>query len=161
MSDQTKNIDNSAEHATDQRHKSQRGVTLVELLVVLAIFALISGVVVVNVLPERDRAMVRTAKIDIGTISSALDQYRLGIGRYPTEGQGLEALSTAPSDLRNTDDYRRGGYVKAKQLLDPWGNPYQYRYPGENSEFDLYSLGADGKEGGEGNDADIGNWSDN
>lgn len=138
----------------------QRGITLVELLVVLAIIALISGIVVVNVLPERDRAAVRTAKIDIGVIETALDQYRLDMFNYPTTEQGLEALSRVPADVNRPENYRPGGYLKSDALVDPWGNPYQYQIPGERGAFDLFSLGADGEPGGEGLNADIGNWSE-
>lgn len=139
----------------------QRGITLVELLVVLAILALISAIVVVNVLPERDRAAVRKARIDIGVIETALDQYRLDMLNYPTTEQGLPALSAPPAGLRNTDDYRPGGYLRGAAPLDPWGNPYVYVRPGERGgAYDLYSLGADGEPGGEGLDADIGNWTD-
>jgi general secretion pathway protein G len=141
--------------------KRQHGITLVELLVVLAILALISAIVVVNVLPERDRAAVRKAKIDIGVIETALDQYRLDMLNYPTTEQGLAVLSTLPAGVRNSENYRPGGYVRSSALVDPWGAPYQYRFPGERGgAFDLYSLGADGEPGGEGLDADIGNWTD-
>ncbi len=140
--------------------RRQRGITLVELLVVLGILALISAVVVINVLPERDRAAVRKAQIDIGVLSTALDQYRLDMLNYPTTEQGLEALRTLPSNTRRADNYRPGGYLKTMPL-DPWGNPYQYAIPGEHSAYDLYSFGADGERGGEGLDADIGNWQEN
>lgn len=141
--------------------RRQRGITLVELLVVLAILALISAIVVVNVLPERDRAAVRKAKIDIGVIETALDQYRLDMLRYPTSEQGLEALLNVPADVRQPENYRPGGYLRGAVPLDPWGNPYQYRIPGDRGgAFDLFSLGADSQPGGEGLDADIGNWSD-
>ena len=142
--------------------RAQRGITLVELLVVLAILALISAIVVVNVLPERDRAAVRKAQIDIGVIETALDQYRLDMMRYPTSDQGLDALLRVPADARQQANYRPGGYLRGALPLDPWGNPYQYRIPGERGgAFDLYSLGADGQPGGEGLDADIGNWTEN
>lgn len=135
----------------------QRGVTLIELLVVLAILALISALVVINILPERDRAAVRKTAIDIQTIETALDQYRLDMFNYPTTQQGLEALVTQPSDAR-AGDYRPGGYLRGGAPLDPWGNEYQYRFPGERGVVDIFSLGADGEPGGEGLDADIGNW---
>lgn len=142
------------------RRQRQRGVTLVELLVVLAIMALISAIVVINVLPLRDQAAVRKTKIDINTIEAALDQYRLDMLNYPSTDEGLEALRRAPADARRPENYRPGGYVKGAALLDPWGNPYQYEIPGQHGgAFDLYSLGADGQPGGEGLDADIGNWS--
>lgn len=136
----------------------QRGITLIELLVVLTILAFISALVVINVLPERDRAAVRKAQIDIKTIEGALDQYRLDMMTYPSTDQGLAALSSAPADALNASQYRPGGYLRAGAAVDPWGRPYQYRFPGEHGAFDVYSLGADGQRGGEGLDADIGNW---
>ncbi|MFC2953319.1 type II secretion system major pseudopilin GspG [Marinicaulis aureus] len=139
--------------------RRQKGFSLVELLVALAILALISAIVVINVLPARDKAAVDTTKIDIGVIESALDQYRLDMMNYPTSQQGLEALINVPSDARNTGNYRPGGYLRGELPTDPWGNPYEYRFPGERGgAYDLYSLGADGEPGGEGLNADIGNW---
>lgn len=140
--------------------ENQRGVTLIELLVVLAILALISAIVVINILPERDRAAVRKAEIDIRTLETALDQYRLDMFSFPTTQQGLDALVTVPDDANRKSDYRPGGYLRGGAPLDPWGNPYQYRFPGENGVVDIYSFGADGEPGGEGLDADIGNWVD-
>lgn len=137
----------------------QRGITLIELLVVLSILALISALVVVNVLPERDRAAARKAKIDIGAIENALDQYRLDMFSYPTTEQGLDALVTIPPGESRTDQYRPGGYLRTLPV-DPWGRPYQYRQPGEHGPVDVYSLGADGETGGEGVNADIVNWTD-
>jgi len=142
-----------------RRVKRQRGITLIELLVVLSILALISALVVVNVLPERDRAAARKAKIDIGAIENALDQYRLDMFNYPTTEQGLEALVTAPAGDPRADQYRPGGYLRALPV-DPWGKPYQYRQPGEHGTIDIFSYGADGEEGGEGVNADIVNWSE-
>ncbi len=151
----------SVEEKKTSRKARQRGITLVELLVVLAILALISAIVVINVLPERDRAAVRKAQIDIGVIETALDQYRLDMFNYPSTSQGLSALQQLPADERRAANYRPGGYLKGAALLDPWGNPYQYEIPGQRGgAFDLYSLGADGQPGGEGLDADIGNWTD-
>ena len=139
--------------------RAARGFTLIELLVVLTILTLISGFVIVNVLPERDRAAVRKAKIDIGVLETALDQYRLDMLRYPSTEQGLSALLEVPSDVRQPENYRPGGYLRRGLPVDPWGSPYQYRIPGDRGgAFDIYSLGADGEPGGEGLDADIGNW---
>ncbi len=138
----------------------QRGVTLIELLVVLSILALISALVVINILPERDRAAVRKAEIDIKTIEAALDQYRLDMFSYPSSQQGLDALVEVPADAPRKTDYRPGGYLRGGVPRDPWGNPYQYRFPGERGVVDVYSLGADGEPGGEGLNADIGNWLD-
>lgn len=142
-----------------KKRKTQRGVTLVELLVVLAILALISAIVVINVLPARDQAAVDKARIDIGVLETALDQYRLDMMNYPTTQQGLEALINQPADVRNSTRYRPGGYLRGSIPSDPWGNPYEYRIPGERGgAYDLFSYGADGEPGGEGLDADIGNW---
>jgi len=140
-----------------KRRYRQRGVTLVELLVVLGIIALISAIVVVNVLPARDQAAVKKATIDIGILSTALDQYRLDMLNYPETEQGLAALTTLPGNARRAENYRPGGYL-VSMPLDPWGSPYQYVIPGERGVYDLYSFGADGERGGEGFDADIGNW---
>ncbi len=144
-----------------KKKSAQKGFSLVELLVALAILAMISAIVVINVLPARDKAAVDTAKIDIGMIESALDQYRLDMMNYPTSQQGLAALVEAPNDVRNAGNYRPGGYLRGEVPTDPWGNPYQYRFPGERGgAYDLFSLGADGEPGGDGLNADIGNWPD-
>lgn len=148
---------------SENKRHHQRGVTLVELLVVLAILAFVSAIVVVNVLPERDRAAVRKAEIDVNVIESALDQYRLDMMSYPTTEQGLEALVVAPANVSRSggaraDRYRQGGYLRNGVPLDPWGNPYQYRFPGEHSVVDIFSYGADGEPGGDDLNADIGNW---
>lgn len=142
-----------------KKRRAQKGFSLVELLVALAILALISAIVVVNVLPARDKAAVDTAKIEIRNLEATLDQYRLDMMNYPTTQQGLEALINAPAGARNVANYRPGGYLRGGVPNDPWGNPYQYRFPGERGgAYDLYSFGADGEPGGEGLDADIGNW---
>ena len=145
-------------HSRFPKLRRQRGITLIELLVVLTILAFISALVVINVLPERDRAAVRKAEIDIKTIEAALDQYRLDMLVYPTTEQGLAALAAAPSGVANASQYRPGGYLKTSAANDPWGRPYQYRFPGEHGAFDVFSFGADGQPGGEGTNADIGNW---
>ncbi|MEO1137406.1 MAG: type II secretion system major pseudopilin GspG [Pseudomonadota bacterium] len=142
-----------------KKRRGQKGFSLVELLVALAILAMISAIVVINVLPARDKAAVDTARIDIGVIENALDQYRLDMLNYPTAQQGIAALVNVPSDARNPGNYRPGGYLRGELPSDPWGNPYQYRFPGERGGvYDLFSYGADGEPGGEGLNADIGNW---
>ena len=123
---------------------NEDGFTLVEVLVTLVIIGLLIGVVVVNVLPALDRGKTTRVQGDIAAIETALEMYNLDNFRYPTEQEGLDALV-------------EGGFIK-RLSEDPWGNPYLYRNPGERAQIDIYTLGADGEPGGEGQDADIGNW---
>ena len=134
----------------------ERGFTLVELMVVIVIIGLLATIVVINVLPSGDQARVTKAKSDISTIEGALQLYQLQIGTYPTTAQGLQALRTAPQGV-DASRYQPGGYIKRLED-DPWGRPYLYAAPGRHGETDVWSLGRDGKEGGEGVDADIGSW---
>ena len=136
------------------RKSNSQGFTLVELMVVIFILGLLATIVVINVLPSQDRAMVEKARSDISTMSQALEMYRLDNLAYPTTSEGLPALVTAPPTLAQPGRYRRGGYIK-RLPDDPWGRPYQYMSPGQNGDFDIYSLGADGAPGGEGDNADI------
>lgn len=140
-----------------QKRRRRDGFTLVELLVVIVIIGLLATVVVINVLPSQDRARVEKARADVATLETALETYRLENLTYPSEQDGLQALVTAPAGLQRPERYRQGGYVK-RLPEDPWGAAYQYRNPGRNGQVDVFSFGADGREGGEGNDADIGNW---
>ena len=133
------------------------GFSLVELMVVVYIMGLLATVVLVNVLGNVDKSRLQKARVDIGQLEQSLDRYRLELMTYPTIEQGLDALVTAPSGLRNPEMYPKEGFIK-RLPDDPWGNPYQYSYPGEFGEVDVYSYGADGQPGGEGYDADIGNW---
>jgi general secretion pathway protein G len=124
---------------------AEHGFTLVELMVVIVIIGLLATIVVINVMPAQDTARVKKAAADIALLEQAAEMYRLGKLDYPTGDQGLQALVSE-------------GYVK-RLPDDPWGNPYRYAAPGgEGRAFDIYSYGADGREGGEGDDADIGNW---
>lgn len=132
------------------------GFTLVEVMVTLVIIGLLTTFVVLNVLPAQGKAQVQKARGDIAAIETALEMFYLDMNQYPTEQQGLEALTTPPPGA-NEAAFRRGGYIK-KMSLDPWGNPYEYRNPGERSQVDIFSLGADGEPGGEEQNADIGNW---
>ena len=135
--------------------RSERGLTLVELLVVLLIIGLIAAFAVPQVMNYLGGARRDSAEIQVNQLSGILDLYRLDTGRYPTDAQGLEALLEEPSDASGWN----GPYVtKAEALVDPWGEPYRYRMPGEHGQFDLYSLGADRAEGGEGEDADVTSW---
>ena len=131
----------------------EAGVTLVEMMVVIMIIGLITAIVVINVLPSQDRARVQKASADIATLEQALELYRMENARLPTTEEGLEALA-ASADANGVphDPYIR------RLPDDPWKRPYQYVIPGEHGPYDLYSLGADGAIGGEGLDADIGNW---
>ena len=135
----------------------EKGFSLIEILVVLMIIGLLTAVVAINVLPSQDRARVDKATADIRIMEQALELYRLDMYSYPTQREGLEALISTPENHRFKDRYRQGGYIKRLEA-DPWGNPYQYKRPGKNGSFDLFSFGADGSVGGEGLDSDITNW---
>ena len=135
--------------------RREAGFTLVELLVVLIILGLIAAFAAPRVIKFVGGAKTDSARIQIERLSGVLDLYRLQIGRYPSEGEGLNALMEAPADASNWD----GPYLKkADALNDPWGRPYLYRFPGEHGDYDLYSLGADGQEDGEGEDRDLTSW---
>jgi len=135
------------------------GFSLVEILVVLVIMGLLISVVAPTVLNRADEARVQKVQADFKAIETALKIYRLDNYVYPTTEQGLEALvepSTLDPEPRN---FKEGGYL-AEVPVDPWGRPYLYLSPGERGEVDIYTLGADGLSGGEGQNADIGNWRD-
>ena len=132
------------------------GFSLIEILVVLLIIGLLSTLVAINVLPSQDRARVEKAKADIAIMGNALEMHRLERFTYPSSELGLKALlKTGEENSLNNVNNR--GYIKSLPK-DPWGNDYQYIIPGQNGEYDLFSMGADGDIGGEGINADIGNW---
>ena len=132
------------------------GFSLIEILVVLLIIGLLTTLVAVNVLPSQDRARVEKAKADIAIMGNALEMYRLERFNYPNNEMGLGALLKSDEDnVQNFINTR--GYIKSLPK-DPWGNEYQYLIPGDKGEYDLFSMGADGNIGGEGLNADIGNW---
>ena len=138
-----------------RRQLSQAGFTLVELLVVLAILGLIAGFATPQLLKYLSSAKTDAAGVQITQLGMVLDLYRLEVGRYPSEDEGLDALRERPANAEKWD----GPYVKkAESLIDPWGRPYRYRIPGQNGEYDLYTLGADGREGGDGENRDVTNW---
>lgn len=141
--------------STPRRSRISRGFTLIEMLVVLAIIAMLAAVIVPNVMDRLEDGRATTAKADIASLMQALKLYKLDNLRYPTGEQGLDALVHKPSSGPAPANWRP--YVE-KLPNDPWGQPYQYANPGIKSEIDVYSLGADGKPGGEGRDADIGSW---
>lgn len=137
---------------------NRAGFTLLELLVVMVILVLLASVVTVVVVKRVEEAKHAKAVADIQTFESALDVFQLHCQRYPTSEEGLDALRVKPQadDLKNWS----GPYIKRKSAGDPWGNPYIYRCPGEHNtdSYDLSSLGKDGREGGDGVDADVTNW---
>ncbi len=155
--------DSSPRRASAARtsERRARGFTLIEIMAVVVIMAMLMAVVGVNVKNQMDKARVNTAKAQITKLEGQLEFYRMDNGRYPSSAQGLDALVNKPSGNPEPRNYPPGGYLrKADELLDPWGEPFQYESPGTRNShaFDLWSLGADGQEGGEGIDGDIGNW---
>jgi general secretion pathway protein G len=137
--------------------QAARGFTLIEIMVVVVIIGLLAAFILPNVFGNVIKAQIAKVKGDIQGIETALTMYKLDNYKYPSTDLGLAALVQRPNDptVRN---WREGGYIK-RVSKDPWGNPYQYVFPGTHGqEYDLYSFGADGQEGGEGENADIGNW---
>ena len=135
----------------------ESGFTLVELLVVLAILGMIVALVTPQVLKYLGRAKTETAKIEIQTLSSALDLYRLDMQRYPNQQEGLQALVEPPPGAGA--EQWHGPYLKQRKLpRDPWGRPYLYRSPGEHGDYDLFSLGKDGRGGGVGENTTVSSW---
>ncbi|MEH3099188.1 type II secretion system major pseudopilin GspG [Sphingomonas adhaesiva] len=139
-----------------KKRRKKNGFTLVELMVVIVIIGLLATIVALNVLPSGDTARVQKAKADIATIEQGLELYRLQMGTYPTTQQGLAALVSPPAGA-DAARYQAGGYVK-RLPKDPWGRDYLYASPGQHGQADVWTLGADGKDGGDGIDADIGSW---
>ncbi|WP_127471110.1 type II secretion system major pseudopilin GspG [Thiomicrorhabdus aquaedulcis] len=137
------------------KHHAQRGFTLIELMVVVVILAVLAGLVVPKLMERPDEARLVKVKQDISAISSALQLYKLDNYIYPSTDQGIEALVTLPEQEPVPKNWKA---LLDSVPLDPWGNPYLYLMPGEHGEFDLFSYGADGVEGGEGINATQGNW---
>ena len=132
-----------------------RGMTLIEILVVLTLIGIVMGIVGGNYLGQGEKAKQKAAKIEIEQIGQTLDMFKLEVGRYPTTQEGLQALITAPTGVTNWN----GPYWKKSTLpKDPWTNEYKYASPGQHGAYDVWSYGADGKEGGEGTDKDITSW---
>ena len=136
--------------------RSNQGFTLLEIIVVVAIIAILAAYIAPKVAGRVDDARISKAKSDIRVLESSLELYKLDNFVYPSVDQGLKALVNKPSG-DNARNWREGGYIK-KLTKDPWGNEYRYVYPGSNSDFDIFSLGAAAAAGGESKAADIGNW---
>lgn len=134
--------------------RKQEGFTLVELIVVVIIIGLLSGLVLPQFIRQSERATARAAKAQIELLGTALDTFRLDVGRYPTTQEGLQALTQKPGGIDRWD----GPYLRKEVPNDPWGRPYIYKSPGDHGPYDILSHGADGVPGGEGNDRDVVSW---
>ena len=147
------------DYRASRRFKLARpsGFTLLEVMVVLAIIAIMAVMVLPRVMGALNDAQKKAVKADLASLSGALNMYKLDNFAYPSSEQGLAALVNKPGGQPEAPNWRTGGYIE-KPANDPWKRSYQYVRPGQHGEFDIYSLGADGKPGGEGDDADIGNW---
>lgn len=139
-----------------EKEKKESGFTLVEVLVTLVIIGLLTAVVVANVAPTLGKSSVQKAKTDIAVLTQSLDRYYLDYYDYPDQTAGLQALVKAPAGV-DAARFPKGGYIRSLPK-DPWGNDYEYRYPGEHGVFDIFSYGADGEPGGEDIAADITSW---
>ncbi|MCF7936097.1 MAG: type II secretion system major pseudopilin GspG [Synergistales bacterium] len=135
----------------------RRGFTLVEIMVVVVIMGLLAALVVPRIVGRGEEAKRTAAEMQLKEIEQSLDLFKLDNGFYPSTEQGLEALVSKPDLPPEPNNYPDGGYMK-KTPTDPWGNPYVYRNPGEHGDYDLFSYGPDGEEGGEGDNADVTNW---
>ena len=136
-----------------------RGFTLLEIIVVVFILSLLVAIVAPKIMGRTDEAKVTAAQVQIKNFETALKLFKIDNGYYPETQQGLDALIEKPTTGRIPNKYREGGYLELKRIpLDPWGNPYVYVCPGIHGDYDIMSYGADGKEGGDGYDADITSW---
>src|SRR6058998_4026714 len=134
--------------------RADKGITLIELLVVMVIIAMFATIVGQRLFRNVEKARQTTAKAQISEVESVLDAFRLDVGRYPTTDEGLQSLRVRPGSLERWD----GPYLRKDVPLDPWQHPYVYRFPGQHGDYDLYSLGADAQEGGDGENADVTSW---
>ncbi len=139
--------------------RRETGFTLIEVMVVILIIGVLAALIVPKVMSRPDEARITAAKQDIATVTQALNLYKLDNQRYPTTEQGLAALVKKPTTAPIPTNWKSEGYLD-RVPKDPWGTPYQYLQPGVHSAIDVFSFGADRTAGGEGNDADIGNWQD-
>jgi len=134
--------------------RNNNGFTLIELLVVMVIIGLLAALVGPRFIRQEEKAKVKAAKAQIELLSTALDTFRLDVGRYPTSQEGLEALRSQPGGAERWD----GPYLKKEVPLDPWGKAYVYKSPGDHGPFDIISYGADGVPGGDGDNQDVTSW---
>ncbi|MFO7605762.1 MAG: type II secretion system major pseudopilin GspG [Desulfurivibrionaceae bacterium] len=134
--------------------RDNRGFSLIEIMVVMIIIGLLAGLVGPKLFGQLGKAKQKTAKAQIEMIMAALDAYRLDVGSYPSQQEGLEALISNPGEAEWAGPY----LAKSQIPADPWNNDYIYRKPGQNSEIEVASLGQDNREGGDGEDADIASW---
>jgi general secretion pathway protein G len=154
------NLVRSLRFAPAARTRLARGFTLIEIMVVITILGVLAALIVPRVVGRTDDAKIAAAKQDIASLMQALKLYRLDNGRYPTTEQGLQALIARPTLEPAASNWKQGGYIERSSVpLDPWGEPYKYLNPGLKGEIDVFSLGRDRANGGEGPDADIGSWS--
>ncbi len=140
-------------HTRRRVRDCQKGFSLIELMIVMVILGLLASLVGPTMFKKLGTAKQKTAQTQISMLMAGLDSYRLDVGHYPSESEGLEALMTNPGE-----DNWNGPYLQKELPQDPWGNPYRYRNPGKHGEIDVFSYGADNKEGGEGEDSDVGSW---
>lgn len=140
-------------------NNKQAGFTLLEIIVVVFILGILAALVAPKIIGRTDDARITDAKVQIRNLETALKLFKLDNGFYPDTQQGLEALIEKPTTGQIPTKYREGGYLEQKKIpADPWGNPYVYVAPGLHGDFDIISYGADGKEGGQGKEADLSNW---
>ncbi len=140
----------------------EQGFTFLEIMIVVIIIGMLMTLVATNILSRQDEAKVKIAQSQIHKLAQALEFYRLDNGRYPTTEQGLQALVTQPTGEPRPKRYPPNGYGRRADLIDPWQSNFHYEQPGQHNShsYDLYSFGTDGLQGGEGTNADIGNWDD-
>lgn len=138
----------------DRRMRREAAFTLIELLIVMVILGLLAALVGPRMFGKTEKAQQKATKSQITLLETAIDTYRLDVGKFPTTEQGLQALREAPDGANRWD----GPYLPKEIPMDPWGNPYVYKSPGDHGDYDIVSYGADGQPGGEGPDADIVSW---
>ena len=136
------------------RRLDQAGFTLIELLIVVIILGVLAGLVGPRLFGRVGQSRQAAARVQIELLGAALDQFKLDVGRYPTSQEGLQALQQSPGNAQGWE----GPYLKKEVPRDPWGNPYQYKSPGDHGEYDVISLGSDGSAGGDGEATDVTSW---